>query len=185
MQEQFYISVNTLQSWESDKNSLTTNGANKLQMAFARAGLVCSEEWLLTGKGQPPMLLHDDIQPSSEITEDLCILRELEVFKAINPDAIAILITDNGMEPLYEIGDYVGGNKKKKDQILAIIGQNCIVETIHGETLVRKVLRGSTEQLYTLVCINAYTDQEPILPDMKLNFAANIVWHRKKEKLNE
>jgi len=39
------------------------------------------------------------------MNEDICILREIEAFKAINPSPIVVIISDNGMEPLYSIGD--------------------------------------------------------------------------------
>jgi len=47
--------------------------------------------------------------------------------------------------------------------------------------LVRKILKGSKEQLYNLVCTNIATNQQPIISDIKIRSAAKIVLHRKKE----
>ncbi len=112
VEERFSISANTLQSWESDKNTLTQKGAKRLNEVFIQLGLLCSEEWFLSGNGQMPMLLKEKLSLPIDINEDICILREIEVFRAINPDPIVITISDNVMEPIYEIGDYVGGNTK-------------------------------------------------------------------------
>ena len=182
LEDRHDISVNTLQSWESDKNSLTEKGAKKLSEVFVRLGLLCTEDWLLTGKGQIPILLQDISALPNEMNEDLCILREIEAFKALNPDPIVVIINDDGMEPIYSIGDFVGGNKKTNQQIEDLIGNNCIIETFQGDTMVRKLLKGSKEQSYNLACINITTNQQPVIPDIKIRFAARIVLHRKKEE---
>lgn len=181
LEERFHISVNTLQAWETDKNTLTEKGAKKLNAAFTRLGLLCTEDWLLTGNGQIPILLQNNLALPNEMDEDICILREIEVFKALNPSPIVVIINDNGMEPIYSIGDFVGGNRKSIHQIETLIGENCIIETLQGDTLVRKILKGSKRQFYNLACINIATDQQPIIVDMKIRFAAKIVLHRKKE----
>jgi DNA-binding transcriptional regulator YiaG len=175
------ISVNTLQAWESEKNMLTDKGAKKLIEAFIKLGLMCSEDWLLTGNGQAPILLQGMSELPNEMSEDLCILREIETFKALNPDPVVVIVQDNGMEPMYAIGDFVGGNRKKSDQIDRLIGKNCIIETLQGDTFVRKILKGSKPQLFNLACINIGTDQQPIIPDMRIKCAAKIVLVRKKE----
>ena len=181
LEESFHISVNTLQAWESDKNSLTDKGAKKLNNVFIKLGLLCTEDWLLAGKGQAPILLQDISTLPNEMNEDICILREIEAFKAINPNPTVVMISDDGMEPIYTIGDFVGGNKKSEFQIERLIGERCIIETFHGDTLVRKLLKGSKEKLYNLVCINIATHLQPIIPDIKIRSAARIVLHRKKE----
>ena len=85
------------------------------------------------------------------------------------------------MTPIYTAGDYVGGNKKYGLKIENLIGENCIVETFQGDTLVRKPFKSSKEQLYNLACINIATNQQPVIPDIKIRSAAKIVFHRKKE----
>ena len=180
LEKRFHISVNTLQAWEADKNSLTDKGAKKLNEIFNKLGLLCSEIWLLTGHGQIPIFLQDVSELPNEMNEDICILREIEVFKAINQNSIVVLVNDNGMEPIYSIGDFVGGSKKIEQQIESLIGENCIIETLQGDTFVRKLLRSNNGQLYNLVCINIASNQQPIIPDIKVRSAARIVLHRKK-----
>lgn len=181
LEESFHISVNTLQAWESDKNALSDKGAKKLHSLFTKLGLLCTEDWLLTGNGEAPILLQHVSRLPNEINEDICILREIEAFKAINPNPIVIIISDDGMEPIYSIGDYVGGNKKIDLEIKRLIGENCIIETFQGDTFVRKLMQGSKEQLYNLVCINIATQEQPIMPDIKVRSASRIVLQRRKE----
>lgn len=181
LHETFDINANTLQSWESNKHILTDKGAKKLNGVFIKLGLLCSESWLLTGTGQLPTLLQDSPILPNEANDEICILREIEAFKALNPNPIVVIISDNAMEPLYSTGDFVGGNKKVVQQIECLIGENCIIETIQGDTLVRKLLKGNKKQLYTLACTNIYTNQQPIIPDVQIKFAARIILHRKKD----
>lgn len=181
LEDRYHISVNTLQAWESDKNILTSKGAKKLNQTFIKLGLLCSEDWLLTGKGTTPILMEDTATLPNEMNEDICILREIEAFKAINPDPIVVVVNDNGMEPIYCIGDFVGGNKKYGEKIEELLGSICIIETMQGDTLVRKLLQSNKPYVYNLACTNIATDQQPITPDIKIRFASRIVLHRKKD----
>lgn len=181
LENRFNVSVNTLQAWESNKNLLSAKGAKKLNEAFIKLGLLCSESWLLTGEGQSPNLLQASAALPKEIDENTRILRELEAFKAINPSPVVVIIIDDGMEPIYSIGDFIAGNKLFHQDIDTLIGQNCIIETLQGDTLARKLLKGSKAGLYNLVCINIATTEQPIIQDIKPRYAAKIVLHRSKE----
>jgi transcriptional regulator with XRE-family HTH domain len=181
LENRFNVSVNTLQAWESNKNLLSVKGAKKLNEAFIKSGLLCSESWLLTGDGQSPNLLEASVALPKEVDENTRILRELEAFKAINPSPIVIIIIDDGMEPIYSIGDFVAGNKLFSQAMDSLIGCNCIIETLQGDTLARKLLKGSKAGLYSLACINIGTTEQPIVQDIKPRYAAKIVLHRSKE----
>lgn len=185
IEERFHISANTLQSWELGRNILTTKGAKRLSTFFVRQGLLCSDSWLLTGEGQLPKLLEGSESLPQTLTEDLVILSEIEAFKAINSDPVIIIIRDDSMEPVYNFGDYVAGNKRVGNDIARLVGTHCIVETGQGDTFVRKVLLGSKRSLFSLACINNYSQTQPIIPDVKLRYAAQIIWHRTKEVLLE
>jgi transcriptional regulator with XRE-family HTH domain len=181
LEEKFHISSHTLQSWENGRNPLTLKGAKKLSNAFAKLGLLCSDKWLLTGQGNFPVLVMNGDKTLKELTEDLRILREVESFEAINPSPIVVAIADDGMTPVYNLADYVGGNKRYGDEISCIVGTYCIVETIEGDTFVRKLLHGKKESIYNLACINNYSQQQPLIVNVKLLYAAQVVWHRARE----
>jgi hypothetical protein len=178
--DKFHISIHTLQSWEVDRTPLTPKGAKKLEKLFAQVGLFCTEKWLLTGEGHFPTLITNK-DTSAGLTEELRILREIEAFEVTNPAPIVVVVADDGTEPLYNLGDYVAGNKRYEDGISCIAGTACIVETVQGETLVRKLLPGKKSAFYNLACINNYSRQQPLIINVKLLYAAQIVWHRKRE----
>jgi transcriptional regulator with XRE-family HTH domain len=184
-EEKFHISSHTLQAWEIDKNPLTLKGAKKLANVFTQMGLFCTDKWLLTGEGNFPILEPKQNEEPQKLTEELRILHEIDSFETINPNPVVIAITDDGMEPLYKLGDYVAGNKKYEDEISCIIGTPCIVETAQGETFVRKLLYGKKAAVYNLACINNYSQQQPLITNVKLFYAAQIVWHRTREILTQ
>ncbi len=181
LEDLFHISSNTLQAWESDRVSLTDKGAKKLNEAFIKSGLLCTETWLLSGTGVEPIILKNTNALPNEINEEMCILREIEAFKAINPSPIIVIVNDDGMEPFYYLGDIVGGNKIDLSNYDQLVGRNCIIETYQGDTLIRRLLKGGKDGLYNLACINLSTYQQPIIQDIKPRFIAKIVMHRTRE----
>lgn len=178
------INRNTLASWELGRNTLTKKGAESLSKAFLREGILCSPQWLLEGGDQLPTFINDRGQPIanslSADSDQLCLLQEVEAFKAINPDPICIMVNDDGMMPIYKIGDYVAGNYRVSD-FAGLIGHNCIIETYHGDLYIRKLLQGNKSDTYTLSCINPTANVSIVMPDIKIKRAAYITWHRQSD----
>jgi hypothetical protein len=85
------------------------------------------------------------------------------------------------MLPQYKIGDYVAGIKKNSDEISPLIGEVCIIQTANNEILVRQMLKGTLNDTYTLVCVNAKTTViSPVLFDVEISTAAPIIRHYKR-----
>lgn len=189
MEDKFFISASTLQSWEIGRNSLNEKGAKRLVDAFSSMNLICSAAWLMHGIGSPPklsselQLYKNDIQKTNDLIDwddELSTQKEIDTFYKVNNNAIILLIHDDGMSPLYSLGDYVGGKKRYKDQISMAIGKHCIVQLHDQSTLVRHLKNSTKEGLFNLFCINSNTTvQEPVICDVSLVFAAPIIWHRK------
>ncbi|OGT45086.1 MAG: hypothetical protein A3E82_01065 [Gammaproteobacteria bacterium RIFCSPHIGHO2_12_FULL_38_11] len=109
---------------------------------------------------------------------------ELEFFKAKNPNAVNLIVDDEGMLPQYHIGDMVAGKKRIDKEIEFTVGTDCIVETSYGEKLLRNVRAGKhkNKQCYTLVCTNSTMTAKPsVISDVELIYAAPVIWHRKKD----
>ena len=86
----------------------------------------------------------------------------------------------DGMLPIYSIGDYVAGVYQTEQAIKTLIGLNCIMKLINGDIIVRNLRPGKEANKYTLYCINIETTVgEPIIYNIKLEFAAKIIWHRR------
>lgn len=184
LEQKFDINHNTLQSWELGRTQLTNKSAGKLCSVLLNTGILCSPDWLIHGDGQIPTILGFGVDNATSSNDELAILREVEAFKTINPDPIITIAQDDSMHPLYNTGDYIGGNKKHGDQIQRCINTCCIVETFEGDTLIRKVHKTRSKDLYTLSVINPNSSPPSVIPNIKLKYAAQIVWHRTREKLH-
>ncbi len=180
-QEATGLSSNTLQAWELGKNHITEKGAVKLSLALDQMGIVCSVEWLLTGRGIPPRTQHSS-QTQDSFDEEAKILKEVAFFEANNESSIVLIVTDDSMLPFYSEGDYVAGCQYPADQADMFIGKNCIVTLYSGNILVRR-LNKDVNGCYNLHSLNPDTQAEnSYLKDCKIQRIAQIVWHRTVDK---
>ncbi len=193
LEDQYKISMHTLQSWELGRNPLTERAASKLVEIFHSSGVSCSIQWLLEGLGKGPALLETDFTPYPTIDNDLALLldkentiqKEIDFFRTNNPNAVVIMVSDNTMEPVYSLGDFVGGIQYLVPQkINECIGQDCIIEIADG-TFFRRLIKRKTG--YALVCLNTQTEtDEPVIFSKTILAATPVIWHRWKfNKSNE
>lgn len=165
------ISQHTIQSWELEKSILTEKGAAKLAEAINQLGITCSKQWLLSGKGPSPSL---QTSKESSLDNKLTIDKEIETFLQFNDEAIVVATPDDGVDPYISKGTYVGGIKTQ--QYSNLINKICIVETNDERTLIRKLMKDGDGVI--LVCTNPSTKQLPVLKNIKLKYAAQIIWQR-------
>lgn len=184
----YKISASTIQSWEAAKaGGLTERGAHRVIPILRQEGIYCTTDWLLYGVGNPPQPTHLDVKQSDTTTEaaimvpeDKAIIQELITFRELNAGVIDMMVSDDGMAPYYNPGDYVAGRRRSKDEIAKIINQDCIVETANNEVLLRRVKNGSRPGVYTLICMNPDSSvPTPTLYDLELISAAPVIWHRR------
>lgn len=106
------------------------------------------------------------------------------MFHSHYPNAVDFQIIDDGMLSAYEVGSFVAGISCSDSAIETIIGLDCIIQTQTGERMLRNLRAGRIKNTYTLTCINPHTlINVPVLYDVKLAFAAKIIWHRKIQRL--
>lgn len=189
--EEANININTYIGYEVGRyGGLTKKGAIKLLDYFNSKGVYCAVDWLIEGHGKTPYVItdlelnsqktSDDFSISVMISEEQKIKEEILLFHEHYKNSVDLQISDDGMSPVYESGSYVAGIPYYEPDIHILIGSNCIVQTKNGENFVRNIREGRTENTYTLTCINPETViNEPILYDVKLSFAAEVIWHRK------
>jgi transcriptional regulator with XRE-family HTH domain len=192
IEEKFFISASTLQAWEIGKNPLNEKNAKKLIDIFKSVALICSSEWLLFGIGTPPQTFSElqqahKLQDKGEIItwdDEISIQKEIVFFSNVNKDVAIVIVTDDGMEPFYSPGDYVGGKKRFSGHINSTIGMNCIVQLKDQSIYIRKINKCQKIGLFNLFCNNPKTQvPEPVIFGVDLIFAAPIIWHRKNESL--
>lgn len=188
--QKFGISVYTLQNWETNKNGgLGEERAAKVVNLLKQAGVQCTFEWMLHGIGTAPTIA----DPTSNITsttplessksdELTLIAKELNLLREHYPQQIMdMIVGDDGMEPIYVVGEYIAGLKHFKEKITDCIGKNCIIQTFEGDILVRQIKPGSMPEHYTLICTNPNTlIAKPFLYDVKLVMAAPVIWTRRR-----
>jgi transcriptional regulator with XRE-family HTH domain len=189
LEDNYGISMHTLQSWELGRNPLTEKAASRLVEIFYSAGISCSTQWLVNGVGKSPALLDSEFTPYSPIdneisplfAEEKSIQKEIDFFKTNNPNAIVIMVSDDTMKPVYSVGDFVGGIQYRDPQkIEKCINHDCIIEIGDG-TYFRRLMKRKNE--YSLVCTNAQTEtEEPVIFAKHILAATPIIWHRWKFK---
>lgn len=182
------IHSNTLKSWEnplSDAHGgLTEKGAKRFIEALRKESIICSIEWLLTGKGEGPKLLqitgNEPLEiPPIAIDQDEAILKETQFFLDINPDAIILLVTDNKMAPSYQVGDYVGGYKRTAEEFDQFINKDCIVEADSDEKYICRYFPSKLRGLYHIIFLN----EDSLDHLVKIKSIAPIIWYRRKDKI--
>jgi len=184
LQNEYNISHNTMSAWEIGRVQLTSKGALKLSKVFLELGLICHPEWLLCKSEDRPYFVQNSPVTDEIFSANVCVLREVEAFKTINPNPIVIMVPDDGMLPRYEPGDFIGGNLHKSDDIRKLVGNNCIIETTSGDIYFRRLIHGLNDGSFTLSCLNPNTSEAPILTNIKVASAAQVVWHRSTETLS-
>jgi transcriptional regulator with XRE-family HTH domain len=188
-EEKYRISASTIQSWEAAKaGGLTERGAKRILPALHKEGVTCTTDWLLYGVGSGPQPANISLSISEKTTpsnnapfEDKAVIQELLAFRNLHPNAIDFLVSDDGMEPHYSVGDYIAGIRRSKDRIEESLEADCIVQTTDNVIRFRRLKRGSRPGLYNLVCINPNTTVfETTLYNQELLSTAPVIWHRRK-----
>jgi transcriptional regulator with XRE-family HTH domain len=189
--KKYQLSISTIKYWECAKNQgLSSKGAKRIITAMQNQGVQCSYMWLMHGIGLPPQFLDvrfsDNTKKIPHINEttfeeEKTISQEIALFCEKIVDAITLTVFDDGMEPVYSVGDGVGGKRLYGEELAKVIGKNCIVETDDHQLLCRRVAQGSESDNFNLYCVNPYTAANPPhLYEIKLLSAAPIsrVWKR-------
>lgn len=190
MNIQHNIPPSTIQGWEniggtSLKNrKLTLKGAQRLIAALNREGVACTIEWLMEGEGIGPHFINQ--KEKSRNTQNslwghhLAIQAEIKTFEENNLNSIVVMVADNGLEPFYSKGDFVGAIKQYLKDIDKYLNHLCIIETSNKEVFIRKLISGKKTHTYTLLTLQNNDQQsESSLQDVKVNWVAPIIWHRK------
>lgn len=192
------ISEHTLRAWENETSPLTLKGAKRITQALHNEGILCTVNWLLYGKGVSPLMSPpyssspsakalqniSSLEEMLDIDDETSILKEIALFQKNHKGSVIFMITDDGMKPFFNIGDYVGGIIVPPHKIDLLIGKPAIIKNEVGDTFVRLLLKGKKEGLYTLSCSNPLPNVEfPVLYDQKLNFVTKIIWHRQRLNL--
>jgi hypothetical protein len=168
------IGYSTLKSWENGKgNGLSNKGARLIVDAMRKEGVLCDLQWLLHGKGRSPTFipigqgstgLTTFSTPSSTSPEE-----EIRLFQILHPNAMVITIKDDKMEPVFSVGDIVGGSCLDPINFDLAQGKFCIVETQELGILCRQIQASDQAGLFNLFCIHPSSthDKKSVISDVK------------------
>lgn len=186
------LALSNLYTLEQGKRPLSKKLAERIASSIQKEGYYCSADWLLTGQGVAPCKQEDlenkiITRLSNDLTEvahllspEFNIMKEITLFKELNPNSTVLGVFDDGMQPFYAQNDYVGGLQFAGSEIIKGVNQNCIIELFNGEKLIRKLIKSNQENSYNLVCTNPNTQiSKPILYNQFIAKVAPIVWHRR------
>ena len=181
------FSRQSVSCWENGRqNGLSFNGAEATIRVVKEYHIICEFQWLWNGVGEEPYSLLDQVNWETGSGSSIVLpypmdkrADEMKLFESVQENSILTMVKDQGMHPLYQKEDWVGGYWCSLTPKL--IGHPCIVE-IAGELQVRVVKKGGANG-YHFSFMN-YVDgiSEPFaLEDQKLTRAAPVirVWRKK------
>ncbi|MBN2689667.1 MAG: transcriptional regulator [Gammaproteobacteria bacterium] len=198
--QKYELPAATLKAWENDVIPLSEKGLARCVKIYRHEGILLSREWVMSGNGVPPKAAIDigryftnDLQYPERVTlnvneennnyqkDDAAhMAEEGQFFKQSHPNAVILLIQDDDMAPVYQVGDMVGGKLSKADKLKEILKQDCIVLLKDGSILLRRVYESKRTNGYNLACINpAPSATDPVMFDVNIEGAAPVIWHRK------
>lgn len=176
------ISEGTLQNWETARfGGLSEKGAYVVIEALQKEGIFCNFEWLMYGIGTYtfPYCNESIENVTTKQSNSKAVEKELQTFLSNHNDPASIIVTDDSMEPIFSKNQILAGKKRHLNEISSAINKYCIVELNDSTKLVRFLKNGSLEETFNLISINKNTNaSNPYLKDVKLNWAAPIVWIR-------
>jgi transcriptional regulator with XRE-family HTH domain len=181
------LNINTYKGWEIARyGGLPIDGAEKAIARVAKERVICTLEWLLHGTGIGPYVIPEYQEPNTPIDssddnlsnqEKQNILNEIQVFKKNHASAVAYQVEDDGLLS-YKPGDLIAGIPYYQEKMIKAIDQDCIIQTVTGLILARRLRAGETAGKYNLVCTNPGTSaKKPVAYDVTLISAAPIIRH--------
>lgn len=192
--DRFGINSSSLKAWETAMNPIRPETVQKLICAYSQCNIALSEEWLVSGKGNPPVLkqyAHDvftksisktsDLTVSHQLSEEEKILHESFLFESHYPHTEVMIVPDDTMLPCYHPGDTVGGLIYRGDLIHKAIGCVSIITLPDKQKLLRQLIKNEEQNNYVLSVSNPLTSSvvSNVFVD-KIESVAPILWHRKK-----
>ncbi|MDR1365936.1 MAG: hypothetical protein LBJ03_02470 [Holosporales bacterium] len=143
---QFRIPESVVNAWLDGSICINQKTSERLVDIFAKLGAYFESDWLLHGNGSEPALEQKpkkknnrfkrrkaNIDPLNRIAPIL----EAKYFAEINPGGIVYVVSSCKMEPIYDLGGYVGTVPVPLEDIESFIGSNIVMETSDGVEVCR------------------------------------------------
>lgn len=173
----------TFHGWKENTYKAREQGERGLKPEdvelYAKAFNV-SVEWLLTGKGDPkpkaptvvPVIGYVGADPSGRVlfAEGQSPQEWADMPPGGSSDTVALLVKGHSMRGEVEDGSLIYFEQQASPPTPDMLGQLVIVETEHGEVLVKRLYRGDEPKRYDLESANA-----PKRENVRLRWAAHPI----------
>ena len=180
----FNISSSMFSRVINEKLGISHAFAYKAHKALEECNIGCSIEYLLGVSNDPPKIIYRKSNVDfQEIANDTFELQQEAICFKKNKNSVLIRATDDALEPLISLSDYVGGimlqtNYNEHLDRLCIINYNSILGD--GLTSTRLLKPGFTEEKFNLIAYNMISKlSEPNIYNVSLNWIAPVIWIRK------
>lgn len=94
---------------------------------------------------------------------------DLSVPAGLKEEAVAVIVRGDSQFPAYRDGDVIWYDTLVEGDLTSLLGQECVVRTADGRTLLKTITPGSGRGLWTLTSYNA----TPML-DIPVTWAARV-----------
>jgi phage repressor protein C with HTH and peptisase S24 domain len=91
---------------------------------------------------------------------------------------VAVRVRGDSMFPVYRDGDLIYYSRDADFHESECLGAECVVKVVEGPTLVKTVMRGSANGLFSLLSYNA-----PPIADRRIEWAAPVLWVDKRRRM--
>lgn len=189
LQNKYELPEVTLKAWENCTTKLSRNGAARCVTIYRSEGIIVSEDWLMDGIGLDPKVSvtvgnYFSIPTRKDLPledDEIAMIRDANVFKENNIQAVVMIVSNGDMRPFYCPGDYIGGKMRYGNAIETAINKDCIIHLNGGERLFRRLIKNTVGR-YNLTCLNPNeTTTEPVLYNVEIDSVAPVIWHRWKD----
>lgn len=102
-----------------------------------------------------------------ESAEDETVARPPGITGAL----VALVVTGSSMLPKYKDGDIIYIQREHDGLLPDYIGEDCAVRLASGETYIKQLIRGTTEDRFTLLSLNA-----PPIEDVEVEWATPVLF---------
>jgi hypothetical protein len=164
----------TYLQWENGRNTgISKVGVRKVLARANQLGIYASFEWIMCGTGQFPVP-NEAFDGSSENEKRVLALAEKLDFLKDETGFVKLTLPDNSMSPEYQKYDWVAGIKLS--DLSRAQGLDCIVQTVEGDLVLRRVDASDKPGRVVLRCQSTHPDYKTLY-EVKLVMAAPVM-HR-------